>query len=58
MARPPSGRLPNAQGRQARPEEIAEAVAWLVSDASDWVIGAVLPLDGGEIAAPARAFGL
>lgn len=33
--------------RAAAPEEIAEAAAWLLSDRSSYVTGAVLPVDGG-----------
>ncbi|WP_414690600.1 SDR family oxidoreductase [Novosphingobium sp. UBA1939] len=34
-------------GRIAEPAEIAEAILWLISDASSFVTGAVLPVDGG-----------
>ena len=34
-------------GRIARPEEIAEAAAWLLSDASSFVTGHALVIDGG-----------
>ncbi|MGW6281428.1 SDR family NAD(P)-dependent oxidoreductase [Kribbella sp. NPDC055071] len=34
-------------GRGAEPTEIAEAAAWLLSDRSSYVTGAVLPVDGG-----------
>ncbi|MER7624983.1 glucose 1-dehydrogenase [Streptomyces sp. NPDC126503] len=37
------------QGRTAAPEEIAEAAAWLLSDRSSYVTGAVLPVDGGYV---------
>ncbi|WP_320069658.1 beta-ketoacyl-ACP reductase [Micromonospora sp. RTGN7] len=34
-------------GRLAAPEEVAEAVTWLASDASGYISGAVIPVDGG-----------
>jgi meso-butanediol dehydrogenase / (S,S)-butanediol dehydrogenase / diacetyl reductase len=34
--------------RAGTPEEVAEAIAWLVSPASSYVNGAVLPIDGGS----------
>ncbi|MUL40601.1 SDR family oxidoreductase [Streptomonospora sp. PA3] len=34
-------------GRMAEPEEIAQAAAWLLSDRSSYVTGAVLPVDAG-----------
>lgn len=37
-------------GRSARPEEIAEATAWLLSDRASYVTGTVLTLDGGMTA--------
>ncbi|MGW1073845.1 SDR family NAD(P)-dependent oxidoreductase [Streptomyces sp. NPDC002537] len=33
--------------RGARPEEIAEAAAWLASDRASFVVGATVPVDGG-----------
>nr|WP_234425416.1 glucose 1-dehydrogenase [Streptomyces kebangsaanensis] len=35
------------QGRIAAPEEIAQAAAWLCSDRSPFLTGAVVPVDGG-----------
>jgi 2-deoxy-D-gluconate 3-dehydrogenase len=40
-----SARIP--QGRWARDEEIAEAIAWLSSDAASYVNGTTLSVDGG-----------
>ena len=37
-------------GRFASPEEIAEVVVWLCSDAASFVTGAALPVDGGYTA--------
>jgi NAD(P)-dependent dehydrogenase (short-subunit alcohol dehydrogenase family) len=34
-------------GRMGRPQEIADAVLWLCSDAASFVTGLVLPVDGG-----------
>jgi NAD(P)-dependent dehydrogenase (short-subunit alcohol dehydrogenase family) len=34
-------------GRYGEPEELAGTVIWLLSDASTFVTGAVVPIDGG-----------
>ena len=34
-------------GRTGKPEEVAEAVLWLASDASSFVVGHILMVDGG-----------
>ncbi|MBM3679681.1 MAG: SDR family oxidoreductase [Actinobacteria bacterium] len=36
--------------RPCDPEEVAEAVAWLLSDAAGYLNGAVIPVDGGGVA--------
>jgi NAD(P)-dependent dehydrogenase (short-subunit alcohol dehydrogenase family) len=35
-------------GRVGEPEEIAEAVAWLISPASRYVTGSVMTVSGGR----------
>jgi NAD(P)-dependent dehydrogenase (short-subunit alcohol dehydrogenase family) len=37
-------------GRVGQPEEVAAAVVWLCSDASSFVTGATVPIDGGQAA--------
>ncbi len=37
-------------GRFGQPQEVANVVAWLLSDASTYVNGAVIAVDGGETA--------
>jgi NAD(P)-dependent dehydrogenase (short-subunit alcohol dehydrogenase family) len=34
-------------GRMGNPEEVAEAVVWLCSDAASFITGVALPVDGG-----------
>lgn len=36
-----------AMKRFARPEEVAEAILWLLSDDSSYVTGSIIPVDGG-----------
>ena len=38
-------------GRLGKPEEIAEAVVWLCSDAASFVTGHPMSIDGGIVAA-------
>lgn len=47
------------QGRAGRPEEVAEAVAWLAGPAASYINGAVLTVDGGAavVDAASLAFG-
>lgn len=37
-------------GRPGKPEEIAEAVAWLLSDRASYVLGHIMAVDGGFVA--------
>jgi len=37
-------------GRMGNPEEVAEAVVWLCSDAASFVTGIAMPVDGGFVA--------
>jgi NAD(P)-dependent dehydrogenase (short-subunit alcohol dehydrogenase family) len=57
MTRGLSNRAPsNGPGRAATADEIASVIDWLLSPASAWINGAVLPVDAGETAAFAWAF--
>lgn len=38
--------------RMGKPEELAEAVLWLCSDAASFVVGHTLVVDGGYLATP------
>ena len=38
-------------GRIGEPEDVARAIMFLVSDASSWITGVVLPVDGGVVGA-------
>lgn len=43
--------IPTPMGRVAEPEEVADAVAWLLSDQASYVTGHALELDGGRTTA-------
>lgn len=44
--------LAHPVGRLGQPEEVAEAVAWLCSDAASFVTGHAMVVDGGSLAGP------
>jgi len=37
-------------GRFGQPEDIKGVALWLASDASSWITGAIIPMDGGNLA--------
>ena len=37
-------------GRGGKPDELAEAIAFLLSDAAAYITGVALPVDGGKAA--------
>jgi NAD(P)-dependent dehydrogenase (short-subunit alcohol dehydrogenase family) len=39
----------NPMGRDGEPEEVAEAVVWLCSDAASYVNGHAMSVDGGLV---------
>lgn len=41
-------KLTHPMGRVGQPDEVAEAIVWLLTDNSGWVTGATLPIDGGR----------
>ncbi|MDQ6524479.1 SDR family NAD(P)-dependent oxidoreductase [Nocardioides sp. LHD-245] len=43
-------------GRIGEPEDVAQAVAFLVSDRAAWITGVALPVDGGLLAVGSTAF--
>jgi NAD(P)-dependent dehydrogenase (short-subunit alcohol dehydrogenase family) len=46
--KPIAGAVP--MGRIGRPDEVAATVLWLCSEAASYITGAVVPVDGGQLA--------
>ena len=45
----PETTTPEVEIRSAKPEEIAELMAFLVSPGARWMTGSTLRMDGGEV---------
>jgi len=37
-------------GRMGKPDDIKGLAVWLASDSSSWITGALIPMDGGNLA--------
>jgi NAD(P)-dependent dehydrogenase (short-subunit alcohol dehydrogenase family) len=42
------GKTTHPLGRVGEPEDVASAIAFLLSDESGWITGETLPVDGGR----------
>lgn len=45
-----------ALGRIGEPEDVAAAIAFLVSDAAQWITGEIMTIDGGQLLGDALPF--